>query len=141
ETVLTRFQFASTAFTVTLKLVNALSAIGVPVFPDVVPGAAVSPGTSNCNFAKLPTPTLTLPLVLAVKVPAASVAVIVRVPTVLKVNVESVRVPEARVMLPDVAPLSSAIPALESELVTTTLGVALLTTFQLASTALTTTPP
>src|SRR5438876_11061831 len=43
-------------------------------------------------------------------------------------------------MFPAVAPLSSAIVALASELVTVTLVVAVLTTFQLASTALTTIP-
>ncbi|MEK7229623.1 MAG: hypothetical protein AAB154_06235, partial [Candidatus Binatota bacterium] len=42
---LTTFQFASTAFTVTLNAVPALWAVGVPVFPEAVPGAAVSPGT------------------------------------------------------------------------------------------------
>src|SRR5438876_2541120 len=43
-------------------------------------------------------------------------------------------------MFPAVAPLSSAIVALASELVIVTLVVAVLTTFQLASTALTTIP-
>jgi hypothetical protein len=42
-TLFTRFQFASTALTVRLKLVNALCAVGVPVLPVAVPGAAVSP--------------------------------------------------------------------------------------------------
>src|SRR5438874_11258399 len=43
-------------------------------------------------------------------------------------------------MFPAVAPLSSAIVALASELMIVTLVVAVLTTFQLASTALTTIP-
>src|SRR5204863_10198617 len=43
--VLTRFQFASTALTVTLKAVPAVRAVGVPVFPRLEPGEAVSPGT------------------------------------------------------------------------------------------------
>src|SRR5438552_560607 len=43
-------------------------------------------------------------------------------------------------MFPAVAPLSSAIVALASELAIVTLVVAVLTTFQLASTALTTIP-
>src|SRR5262249_45380997 len=64
--LLTKFQFASTALTVTLKLVKALWAVEVPVFPLAVPGAAVSPGTNNCNFANAPTPTETLELVLGV---------------------------------------------------------------------------
>jgi len=45
--VVTRFQFASTAFTVTLKEVPAVCGLGVPVLPVGVPGAAVSPGKSN----------------------------------------------------------------------------------------------
>ncbi len=45
--LLIRFQFASTALTVTLKAVPALCALGVPVLPLAVPGAAVSPGTSS----------------------------------------------------------------------------------------------
>src|SRR5436853_6308516 len=40
-TVLTTFQLASTALTVILKAVPAVSAVGVPVFPLEVPGAAV----------------------------------------------------------------------------------------------------
>src|SRR5689334_1556521 len=39
-----RFQFASAALTVTAKEVPALWGEGAPVFPDAVPGAAVSPG-------------------------------------------------------------------------------------------------
>ncbi len=114
--------------------------MGVPVLPAAVPGAAVSPGTNNCNLVNAPGLTATLALVLAVNAAAASLAVIVRVPVVLKVKLDNARVPDTRVMLPAVAPLSSAIAALLSELVRITFGVALLTTFQLASTALTTTP-
>ena len=43
-TVLTRFQFASTALTVTLNGELAIWVMGVPVLPVAVPGAAVSPG-------------------------------------------------------------------------------------------------
>src|SRR5690349_5762271 len=50
--VLTRFQKASTALTVTAKLVAAVWPAGVPVLPLAVAGAAVSPGTSSGNFAK-----------------------------------------------------------------------------------------
>src|SRR5216683_447638 len=50
-----RFQFASTALTVTVNDVPAVWPMGVPVLPLVVPGAAVSPGASSCNFAKGPT--------------------------------------------------------------------------------------
>src|SRR5438445_65547 len=45
--VLTRFQFASTALTVRLKLLPAVWAVGAPVLPEAVPGAAVSPGVSK----------------------------------------------------------------------------------------------
>ena len=47
--VLTTFQKVSTALTVTLKAVPAVCAVGEPLFPVAVPGAAVSPGTSSCN--------------------------------------------------------------------------------------------
>ncbi len=56
--VLIKFQFASTAFTVTAKDVPAVCAVGVPVLPAVFPGAAVSPGTSNCNLANAPAMTV-----------------------------------------------------------------------------------
>src|SRR5437870_9227045 len=140
-TVLIRFQFASTPLTVIVKAVPTFWPVGVPVLPVAVPGAAVSPGTNNCNFAKAPTLTVTLELVLAVSVPAASVAVMVRVPAVLKVKLDKERVPETSVIFPAVAPLSSAIAALPSELVMITLVplCGMVTTFQLASTALTTT--
>src|SRR5439155_24544676 len=81
-----------------------------------------------------------LALVLAVSAATASVAVTVRVPTVLKVKLDKVPVPATSVRLPGVAPLSSALAALLSELVIVTSGVALLTTFQFASTALITIP-
>src|SRR5262245_45014133 len=84
--------------------------------------------------------TFTPALVLAVNTEAASVAVTVRVPAVLNVKLDNARVPEARVIFPAVAPLSSGIVAEASELVMVTLGVDEPTTFQLASTALTKTP-
>ena len=139
----TMFQFASTALT-TMPLaiaVPAVCAVGVAaVLPVAVPGAATSPGSRICSLAAAPAFTVTLALVLAVNVPPASVAVIVRVPPVWKVKLDRVRVPATRVMFPAVPPLSSAMVALASELVIVTFGVAVLTTFQLASTALTTIP-
>ena len=48
----TRFQFASTAFTVTLNWTFVDWLEGVPVLPVPVPGAAVSPGASNSSLAK-----------------------------------------------------------------------------------------
>src|SRR5262249_24913084 len=56
--VLTRFQLASTALTVTLKGVPAACGLGVPVLPLGVPGAAVSPGNNNCSLLKAPALTL-----------------------------------------------------------------------------------
>ena len=79
-----------------------------------------------------------LPLVLEVN--PVALAVIVRVPAVLKVRLDRVRVPEANVILPVVLPLSSAIVALLSLAVMVTFGTALPARFQLASTALTTMP-
>ena|SRR5437016_747292 len=79
-------------------------------------------------------------LMLAVSTEAASLAVIVRVPAVLKTKLDNGRVPDTKLRLPAVAPLSSAIVALESELVIITFGVAVPATFQLASTAFTDTP-
>ena len=65
-TVLTTFQFASTAFTVMLKAEPAACAEGVPVLPLLVPGAAVSPGTNNCSFTKAAAVTVIPGLVFAV---------------------------------------------------------------------------
>src|SRR5438034_7908111 len=56
--LLTRFQFASTALAVTVKAVPAVRAVAVPVLPVAVPGAAVSPGTSNCNLTNAPAVTV-----------------------------------------------------------------------------------
>ena len=43
----TTFQLASTPLTVTVKAAPAVRGVGVPDLPPAVPGAAVSPGTSN----------------------------------------------------------------------------------------------
>ena len=61
---LTRFQYASTPLTVILKDVPAVRAVGDPVFPEKVPGAAVSPGTRSCSFERRPGFTVTDALVL-----------------------------------------------------------------------------
>ena len=50
----TGFQFASTALTVTLNAEPAVCADGLPVLPEAVPGAAVSPGNRSCSFANAP---------------------------------------------------------------------------------------
>src|SRR5712691_6814361 len=134
----TRFQLASTALTVTLNGASAVSAVGVPVLPVAVPGEAVSPGINSCSFAKAPAFTVTLAVVYPVN--PVALAVMVRVPAVLKVKLDRAAVPPDKVTLPVVAPLSSAMAALASELVRVTLVVAVAITFQLTSTALTTMP-
>jgi len=75
-----------------------------------------------------------------VSVPLVSDAVMVRVPAVLKVRLDKVRVPETSVRFPAVAPLSSAMVALLSELLRLTLAPAPATRFQFASTARTMMP-
>ena len=59
--VLTKFQFVSTALTVTAKAEKTLWAAGVPILPLLLPGAALSPGTSNCNFTNPPAFTTVAP--------------------------------------------------------------------------------
>ena len=54
------FQKISTALTVTLTAVPAFWPNGVPVFPDTVPGVAVSPGARICNWVKAAELTTTL---------------------------------------------------------------------------------
>src|SRR3989454_5767998 len=131
-TVLTTFQFASTALTVTLKAVPAVSAVGVPVLPLEVPGAAVSPGASNCNFTKDAAFTVMDELVLTVFVPSVlSVAVTVRLPADFRV-ILNVFVPATKAAL-------AGRTALLSEEVIPTMSVTFVIRFQLASTALTVT--
>ena len=114
-----------------MKDVPAVCAAGVPVFPVVVPGAAVSPGTSIWSFENEPAFTDIDGLVLAVFVPSlASVAVNVHEPTVLNVTLR-LAVPAAKAVLEGNIGLGAV-------LVMATLSVEL-TTFQLASTALTVT--
>src|SRR5258706_4411709 len=112
--VLTGFQLGSTALTVTLKAPSTFAVLGVPVLPVNVPGAALSPGTSNCSFAYAAAITLTGPLTTDDRPPAASVAVIVRAPALLKVKLDKVRVPATRVRLTGAMLLSSAMLAFSS---------------------------
>src|ERR1044071_1922530 len=131
-TVLTTFQFASTALTITLKAVPAVCAVGVPVLPDVVPGAAVSPGTSNSSFTNAPALIVIEELVLAVFVPSViSVAVTVRLPAVFSVTVTFPAPPASAAL--------AGKTALASEEVMPTVCETLVIRFQLASTALTVT--
>src|SRR5439155_14061100 len=87
--VLTRFQFTSTALTVTLKGVPAACALGVPALPLIVPGMAVSPGTNNWSLVKAPALTVIKGVVLALLVPSVIfVAVTVRLPAVFRVRLK-----------------------------------------------------
>ena len=97
--VLTTFQLASTALTVTLKAVPAVWAAGVPVLPVVVPGAGVSPGANNCSFTKPAALTGMPGVVLGLLLPLeVSVAVTVGLPPVLSVTLK-VPVPLASAVL------------------------------------------
>src|SRR5439155_1131534 len=87
--LLTRFQFASTELMVTLNAVPAPCAVGDPVLPAAVPGAAVSPGIRICILVNAPEFTVMEGLVLAVLVPSVmSVAVTVQFPAVLLVRLK-----------------------------------------------------
>ena len=131
--LLTTFQFASTALTVTLKEAPAVCALGVPVLPLAVPGAAVSPGSNSCNFAAAPALTVVDGLVFAVFAPSVmSVAVTVAVPAVLNVTLKFAFVPAARAAFAG----SVALASLE---VRPTVSVTVFTKFQFASTAFTVT--
>ena len=131
-TLLTRFQLASTALTVTLKAALAVCADGAPLFPVAVPGAAVSPGANTWSFAKSPALTAIAGLVLAPLVPSLiSLAVTVALPAVFSVTL--------KLWLPDTKAAFGGKAALPSDEVIPTVCVTLLSKFQLASTALTVT--
>src|SRR2546430_764060 len=88
--LVTRFQLASTALTVTVNAAPAVRAEGAPVLPVALPGEAVSPGARICNLVNAPTFTVMGGLVLAVLVPSVmSVAVTVRLPAVLSVTLKT----------------------------------------------------
>src|ERR1044071_1131872 len=130
--VFTTFQFASTAFTVTLKAVPAVWAEGVPVLPVVVPGAAISPGARSCNLTKAPELMVMAGLVLEVFEPSVlSLAVSVAVPPVLKVTLKD--------LVPATKEALAGRRAFPSEDVRPAISVTVLTRFQLASTDLTVT--
>ena len=130
-TVLIGFQLASTALTVILKAVPAVCAVGVPVLPDALPGAAVWPGSKTCSLAKAAALTVMDGLVLEVMpVCVASEAVMVALPAVLSVTLR-LFVPFTRLALAGKVALASLdVMAIVSFV---------LTRFQLASTALTVT--
>src|SRR5439155_20728706 len=125
-----------------------------PSLKSTVPvGAALAPVTVAVNMTDCPKTAgfwdevrlvveaglFTVTLALAPALSAAATSVAERVcepPPVQNVKLESVPEPEASVTLPPAAPLSSAIEAAASELLIATSGIALLITFQSASTAL-----
>src|SRR5882672_2459315 len=79
------FQFASTALTTTLNGEAAACALGVPVFPVEVPGAAISPGARIWSLAKDPGLTGIAGVVLPVMAAwLTSAAVTVALPAVLR---------------------------------------------------------
>src|ERR1051325_4226637 len=128
----TRFQFASTPLTVTVKAVPAVRSVGLPALPVAVPGAAVSPGMSSCNFTNAPALTVIAGLVLAVLLPSSTPdAVSVWPPAVLNVT------------LNEFVPLTSAASAggvaLASLVEMSTVSAAFVVKFQNASTARTVT--
>src|SRR5437870_832301 len=131
--VLTTFQLASTALTVTLNAVPAVSAVGLPVLPVELPGDAVSPGTSSCSLANRPGLTGMAELVLmAIAVWVTFEAVTVWLPAVLNVT------PLVKVLVPPTSAALAANVALVSLELRCTVSLVLIR-FQLASTALTVT--
>src|SRR5438445_460791 len=69
------FQFASTAFTVTLNEVSPAWLLGVLVFPVDEPASALSPGSRVCSFVAVPAVTVRDELVLLVNPVAVAVTV------------------------------------------------------------------
>ena len=130
-TVETTFQFASTAFTVTLKAVPAVCALGVPVLPALVPGAAVSPGSRIWSFVKPDALSgMAVLVLLAIAACVVSEAVTVALPPVFRVTLKSF-VP------PDKAAFTGNTAFASLEVIATVSLVFI--RFQLASTAFTVT--
>ena len=126
-----KFQFASTALTVTLNPPPAVAAVGSPVFPVALPGAAASPGTSSCSFATAPVvtemPGLTFAAVAGV---VTSLAVIVREPAVFSVTL--------KLFVPATSAVFAGTEAFVSlDVIATMSMMIVLTIVQFASTALT----
>ena len=71
------FQLASTALTVTLNVVATICATGVPVLPLAVPAAALSPGANSCSLANGPVLTRTFDEIALLKLPLLKTIVIV----------------------------------------------------------------
>ena len=129
---MTRFQFVSTALTVTLNALPAVRPAGVPVLPVAVPGAAVYPGISNWSFANVAAFTATAGLVLAAFPGLViSLAVKVRLPAVRSVTL--------KFWVPFASAAFDGRIAFASLEVMPTVSAAVFIRFQFASTALTVT--
>lgn len=130
--VLTRFQFASTELTVTVKGVPAVCARGMPLLPVGLPGAVISPGSRICSLANTAAFTVMAALVLAgLVISVTSEAVTVALPIVLRVTL--------KLLVPAASAAFAGKVALLSEELRLIVSVALLTRFQFASTAFTVT--
>src|SRR5439155_1476930 len=129
-TVVTVFQLASMALTVTFNGVPAACAVGVPVLPVLLPGEAISPGRRICSLVNTPAVAVIDGLVLAVLAPSVrSEAVRVCEPAVLNVTL--------RVWVPETKGMFAGKPALASLEAVPIVSVMVFTTFQKLSTALT----
>src|SRR5258708_11184960 len=129
DTLVTTFQLASTALTVTANAPPAAWPVSAPLLPVALPGEADSPGANICNFVNAPAPTAIAGLVLLPIAPCVtSAAVKLALPAVLSVT------------LNDLLPLTNAAlrgsKALGFVEVIATVSL-VVTTFQLASTAFT----
>ena len=122
------FHQASTALTVAATGLPAVDAVGVPVLPVAVPGAATSPASRTCSWVAVPAPTITFELVPAATDgdPDTQVAVTDDDPPVRRVT--------ANVPVPPTSAPFAARTALASDEVTATVGVAEVTRFQFTST-------
>ena len=104
-TLVTTFQLVSTALTVTLYPAPAVCAVAVPILPLTVPGAAVSPGVSNCSRANPAGLTTTLADVAPVR-PALLKSIVMVVATLCDRLVKaSTPLTDVRVVAPCKAPL------------------------------------
>src|SRR5438445_55289 len=86
--VLTKFQLASTALTVTLNAAQPVCALGVAaVLPVAVPGAATSPGNRICSLTTGPGLTMmAVPVLVPMPGWVTSLAVTVWLPDVFMVT-------------------------------------------------------
>ena len=109
----TTFQFASTAFTMTVNGFPDAAAVGVPVFPVVVAGAASSPGSRSWSWLTAPGATVNAALVPVIAATAEFFAVIKTPPAAfINVRFDIVIVPLTKF------PVVVGVPAAKTEFVT-----------------------